>query len=652
MYIIDQNGAFSVSDGVEGAVAEILPPVCIENGVEREIPFLCRSGDRWIYQDAENRVTLSMEQKGNTLFYLRREWENRLERTRELQLVLRVEALFEVAKYLIPCVTVNGNEFGAGGEPKGLERDGKKWIFGYDRVSIPACTLTENAQTALALFASAEDGCSLRSSCSITRNPNTGRYRQELLHPVIEAPVTYCSRDRYSEPVEAFLTVGAGESFSCGMYLSVSHPRWENFGICDAMDSALEIFGSEQGISVPERRAIWDRSITFAKGLISDYKGKKGFIIGYCLNEKGEFVYRGDQCFELAWCGQNVLFSRMLVEDYLLTGNRESLDTAIEILDTRVETCTAKSGLISSQLKNFERLDETSSDTCNMGYGAYELLRVYARLKEIGIEKPAYLETARGVCDFFCEHFTEDRGFGKQWRHDGVCLDGGGTIGAFLIAPMERLYAITGEEKYLQMAERAMEYYVKRDLDQFTCTAGAIDTCCVDKETSFPLLLGGILLYEQTGKRIYLEYAEKAAYYFTSWMFHYQPLYPEDSDLSRFGVCVKGLTSVSAQHHHLDMYAGITVPYLRRLAEYLGSEAWRARAEMMWNAVLQFIGDGELTVHGKLRPIGSQNEALFHCNWSFGEYQRGDLNDWLVAWPCAFRLSVLADERSKGEGKL
>ena len=135
-------------------------------------------------------------------------------------------------------------------------------------------------------------------------------------------------------------------------------------------------------------------------------------------------------------------------------------------------------------------------------------------------------------------------------------------------------------------------------------------------------------------------------------MFHYQPLYSEDSDLSRFGVCVKGLTSVSAQHHHLDMYAAITVPYLRRLAKYLGSEEWHVRAEMMWNAVLQFIGDGELTVHGKLRPIGSQNEAVYHCNWSFGEHQRGALNDWLVAWPCAFRLSVLADERRKGDIKL
>jgi hypothetical protein len=62
-------------------------------------------------------------------------------------------------------------------------------------------------------------------------------------------------------------------------------------------------------------------------------------------------------------------------------------------------------------------------------------------------------------------------------------------------------------------------------------------------------------------------------------------------------------------------------------------------------------GDGALTIHGRVRPLGSQNEAVFHCNWGsdpkyFYGGSRGGLNDWLVAWPCAFRLAVLATEES------
>ena len=138
--------------------------------------------------------------------------------------------------------------------------------------------------------------------------------------------------------------------------------------------------------------------------------------------------------------------------------------------------------------------------------------------------------------------------------------------------------------------------------------------------------------------------AERAAYYFTSWMFHYDPLYENTSEIREYHVTIKGLTSVSAQHHHLDMYAGIADPYLRTLADLTGDEKWRIRADMMWRAVTQYIGDGTLAVHGIVRPVGSQNEALFHCRWGFADGRRGQLNDWLVAWPCAFRLSVLATE--------
>ena len=46
-------------------------------------------------------------------------------------------------------------------------------------------------------------------------------------------------------------------------------------------------------------------------------------------------------------------------------------------------------------------LDSAVSDTCNMGYGAYELFRVWNRLKEIGIEKPEYLAAAVTRLNFF-----------------------------------------------------------------------------------------------------------------------------------------------------------------------------------------------------------------------------------------------------------
>lgn len=643
MYITYQNNVFFAAPDPQEAVCELLPPVCIENGQEMPVPFHAVDNGHILYRDGRNEVTMAIEQKSDNLFYLQRGWKNITDECRRIRIAQRVKPLFKTKKYLIPCVNVNGNEFGAGLEPKGLERDGKRWIFSYDRVSIPACTLTENADFACALFASAEDALSLQSSCSIFKDEN-GEIIQELSHPVAELPFIYCDRDQYKEGYETFLTLAPGETLVTGTYLVISKPRWENYGVCDVLDQALVLYGDNSEIVVPEKQKLWDNSIIFAKSLISEYKGKKGFIIGFLPDGKGGFAYRGDPCFELGWCGQNILFARMLIEDYIRFGHKDSLDSALEILDTRVALCTAKSGLLAAQLRDYENLDKAAADTCNMGYGAYELIRTYLALQCIGIEKPDYLNAARGFCDFFIGHYSDIFGFGKQWRLDGVCIDEGGSIGGFVIPALVKLYSVVKEEKYLALAEKAMQFYMERDLEHFVCTAGALDTCCVDKETSIPFIISSVLLYEITKDAKYLEYGKKAAYYFTSWMFHYNPAYAKDADVEKYNVTVKGLTSVSAQHHHLDMYAAIAVPYLRKLADLTGDENWRVRADMMWRAVLQFIGDGELAVHGVVRPKGSQNEALFHCNWGFKKGERGQLNDWLVAWPCAFRLSVMAEE--------
>jgi len=637
MTITMNNGQFEFTRTGDGIIGLLAPVYRYENGEE----ITLSPAGEGVFADENNRVTYTAEKKTDRLFYLHRTWTNTASHAVKIQTSFRVKTGFVPERYLIPCVSANGNEFGKGGEPKGLIRDGKKWIFGYDRTSLPACTLTENADFACAVFASGESEVSMQSSCSLTKNED-GTFTQEILHPVIESPVTYVNRDKYGPAYETWIELAPGESFDAGFCICVSRPRWANYGAADLCDEALAMLGDNSDLIVPADDVIWDRSITFAKSLITDYKGNRGFIIGFLPDGKGGFAYRGDRCFELAWCGQNILFSRMLIEDYAQRGNRESLDTALEILDTRVKLCTADNGLLAAQLRDFENLNGASADTCNMGYGAYEYLRCYVRLRELGIDKPAYLSAGRGLCDFFCENWSDEYGFGKQWRLDGTLIDGGGTIGGFVICAFAKLYEITKEEKYLAMADRALRFYMERDVDRFICTAGALDTTCVDKETSTPFIISGILLYQLTGEKYYLTCAEKAAYYFTSWMYHYDPVYAPDSDKVKYGVCFKGLTSVSAQHHHLDPYGGLVVPYLYKLAELTGDMRWKTRGEMMERAVMQLIGDGKLKIHDLLRPVGSQNEAYFHCRWGFEDREKGVINDWLVAWPCAFRMSILS----------
>ncbi len=645
MYIIDDNGVFKFSEDSCGAVLKVNSPKYYVLDKIYEVGHKISHCDNVTkYSDESFDVRLTFLKETEHLFKVTSMWKNKSAERINLQTVFEMEELYHADRYLIPCVSFNGNEFGNGKEPKGVECEGKPWIFAYDRISIPSCSVTENKKYAAALFVSSTDCNSMRSSCSVLYRE--GRYIQRVIHPEKEYPYTYSSKDLYEREYNRYAELLPGQEFELEMYIYIGTPMWKNFGVAGLLDEVLEMTENNYA-KQPEYEKIWRDGIAFAKGLITECKGKKGFIIGYLPDDKNGFEYREDRHFQLAWCGQNVMLCRMLISDYIKYGNKDSMETAIEIMDNWVGNCIGISGLMAVQLQDYPNLDKAKSDTCNLGHGAFEILKVYELLRELGIEKAEYFNAAKGICDFFAEHYSTDFAFGKVWDITGECTETGGTIGAFLILPMCKIYELTSEEKYLVTAKKAMEYYCG-DLDKFVCTAGALDTCCVDKETSAPLLFSAIMLYEITGEEKYMEYAKKAAYYFTSWMYHYTPFYETDRDIAKMGIDITGYTAVSVQHHHVDSYAGLVVPYLKKLAAYSGDVRWNKRAEMMLGAVMQNISDGEDKIHGRIRPRGAQNEAVFQCRWWHGERvsysadsARGNINDWLVAWVCAFRLNCI-----------
>lgn len=77
------------------------------------------------FRDTDNQVQLTIRQESDTLFYVKRIWKNISDSPAKIQTVFRVRTCYTPERYLIPCVNVNGNVFGNGGEPKGMERTGK-----------------------------------------------------------------------------------------------------------------------------------------------------------------------------------------------------------------------------------------------------------------------------------------------------------------------------------------------------------------------------------------------------------------------------------------------------------------------------------------------------------------------------------------------
>ena len=179
-------------------------------------------------------------------------------------------------------------------------------------------------------------------------------------------------------------------------------------------------------------------------------------------------------------------------------------------------------------------------------------------------------------------------------------------------------------------------------------TAGALDTCCIDKESAMPMLALSVLLYEHTGEKAYLEQAQKISIYLETWLYHYSVAFPTGTLLHQYHYDTLGGTAVSTQHQHIDAYALLFIPFWVRLAQYTGDNHWEDLAWAVWCNATQFISDGTLVIDGVRRPAGSQDEGVNHTFWHTSRGEFFHTSRWLVCWNGAFRMECLRDRAVQG----
>ena len=672
-----------------GAVAELLP-------WRAPVPAL---------RLAEERV----EDLGGGAFAITRTIENAGDAPVSFRDELRVRDCFPATRYLIPCVSYNGNGSKDEGQrskvaaatpiPTGLSRDGEPWLFSYERTGIPGCTLTENEEVGIALFAAADTPQSLICACGIEKlkveklkvekqeagKPSTfdlATFDHILIRPVVEAPLTYTAKGEFGPRYESAITLAPGERFTAKSFVCVCRPKWPNYAFAALSGHALRLLSPRLAPCMDDAEA-FDLGIRYIHSLLYPYKGK-WLVCEHVVNRmahdcsamrisRGEIAERmkweywtdlGTWCetFEVGWAGQNFLNARMLALRALGSAaaapaaapDPALLEKAVGIFDAFVATQRPNGLLFRCYNDNFFEgaLEKRPTDVCNMGWAAAEAVRMARLLRAHGIDKPEYVAFAERICDFFVSHWSDADGFGKRWRVDGTPLERDGTIGGFLIPALTELCDETRDRRWLDAALRASDFYFARDLDRFLCTAGAIDCQCIDKETAWPIVSGSLALYRVTGDRKHLERAEKAAWYFLSWMFFFDTVAAPETDFAKYGYHTTGGTAVSLEHQCIDPWGAIAVPDLVELADATGNNDFRAFARLLWANSLQGVtrrlGD---FIHDRQRPIGSQNEGFFQARYN--KYcpvpDPGYFNDVLAPWPSAFRawtVARLAEKRA------
>ena len=598
--------------------------------------------------------------------------------TRTVQVAVRAASDFKPTNWVIPGVIYGDNAFGNQVAPSGLERDGEPWVFGYDRESIPSCTLSEDKNALFAMFASDRDAASLESSCSLRRLPDW-RIEHRIIYPVRESPVCYAFKFSYEGRYDEWITLPPGATFEAESYFMKGKPKWENCGYREAFKAAMAALKHDHPLPALDAKTVYEVSHRWLRDCCEYFVGKgesKGamgtdisFRLGYTKRtntrnfpawmtkaEKkltladierdpslNRAVLRKFWMDEMGWAGQNFMSHRLAYADAVKRGDADFAKWCLDDLDDWVGR-QLPSGLAPTRRRN-PKADHLS--VTELGWGVGEIAKFWKSLKDAGVDHPAYLDFAKRLADFFVARYDEKDPFGRIWSlKTGEKLEGGGDGGGFMVKGMLELHAVCGDKRYLECARKAFDRYFEKDLRNFRCVAGADDCNCVDKESSFPYIYSALELYRQTGEKKYLECAERVAAYFCSWMFTYDALYPKLSEFGRFGYHTSGGTLVSAEHPAIDPYATVAIPDLFDLAGATGESVWREAGRLIWaNAIQDVAGPDGGSMNGVLRTPGSQCEAHAQTRWS--KYRsdpvaaRGNFNNQCTAFVVTFRLYAL-----------
>lgn len=545
--------------------------------------------------------------------------------------------------WMIPSVSYNGNNWGRGLEPRGARTD-KGWYTYTHRITpIPGITYSETPAYAVALWAEAPAADRENFSCSIM--PDTTSVTHRLMWPEEEMPVMYCARDKYADGYRVSGNVARGDTLSMTAYLSVApvqpgHRAQHKF-LTEAWNMAAR---PEADVHNPAE--LWEYGLQYAENWLYSEEGDfAGFTIGYSPDENN--VLQRRRGYEIGWCGQNASFANSMLTDYLRHGNESRRDKAMKVLDSWAALAPQPGGLFITNYDRVIGLDTIPSeivfDACNLGTAALNYFEATDLAKACGYDRPNFTEIALGICDFVRADQQDSGVYGRGWHPDGTCYVREGTIGAFMVPPMLEAYNRTGDQAYLESGRRAYDYYIGQLKTDGYTTAGALDTWCIDKESSISLIRGAMRLYKITGDDRYIDDAVAISDYLSTWLWHYDTHFDDPAnDFNRYAYHTFGATSVSTQHRHLDPYAVFWVPEWFELSEVTGDTQWAEKAVAVWRNAAQLVSDGTLQINGVLRPAGSQNEAFFPSRWHWtGEEPVERLNQWLVAWPGAFRMETI-----------
>lgn len=304
---------------------------------------------------------------------------------------------------------------------------------------------------------------------------------------------------------------------------------------------------------------------------------------------------------EIGWTGGAILAYPFVLSRYIM---KEEADAAFakahsgeDIINRIVASYNEASGLFNDLMAPGEEdksrvngwwtyygLVKDSHCAYNVGSAAHYILKTLVFLKENRKSyQESWLEACKKVLDTVIELQREDGAFGYTYSITSKMVnDWNGFAGCWFAPCGAYLYRLTGEEKYLVAAKKALRYY-SSFVKELNCWGAPMDTWkSVDQEGNLAFVRGCRLVYEYTMEEEFLELFKIGAEYEYLWRYAFRSR-PEYRPLKdNWNSCGGSVTSVSNPHIHP---MGVIIDAdLRYLAEMTGDSYHenRARDSSAW----------------------------------------------------------------------
>ncbi|MBS0027687.1 hypothetical protein ACTJJ0_03395 [Chitinophaga sp. 22321] len=233
--------------------------------------------------------------------------------------------------------------------------------------------------------------------------------------------------------------------------------------------------------------------------------------------------------------------------------------------------------------------------------------------------------------DAFVKLWKENYQFGQFVEIEtGEIKVGGSNSAVTAIAGLALASKYESNPQYLQVAKEAARYYYRNFIVKgISCGGPGEILQNNDAESAFATLESFVVLYEVTGEKEWLQYAEDAAAFCTTWMVTYDYRFPEKSLFGRLDMKTTGAIWANTQNKHGG--PGICTASgdcLFKLYRATGNKLYLQMIYDIAHNIMQYIARADRPI--KDQHIGWINERVNLSDWE-GKEAIGDIfhgNTW------------------------